>query len=80
MVSRVSCRVIDRLEIGSYTLYVGQATEAEVFGSGEVLTLNAYAARGKAVPPTATVYREMVGGRLQMQCLRVHPRERNITR
>ena len=28
MVSRVSCRVIDRLEIGSYTLYVGQATEA----------------------------------------------------
>ena len=39
MVSRVSCRVIDRLEIGSYTLYVGQA-----------------------VPPTATVYREMVGG------------------
>ena len=62
MVSRVSCRVIDRLEIGSYTIYVGQATEAEVFGSGEVLTLNAYAARGKAVPPTATVYREMVGG------------------
>ena len=62
MVSRVSCRVIDRLEIGNYTLYVGQATEAEVFGSGEVLTLNAYAARGKAVPPTATVYREMVGG------------------
>ena len=51
MVSQVSCRVIDRLEIGSYTLYVGQATEAEVFGSGEVLTLNAYAARGKAVPP-----------------------------
>ena len=37
MVSRVSCRVIDRLEIGSYTIYVGQATEAEVFGSGEVL-------------------------------------------
>ena len=62
MLSRVSCRVIDRLEIGSYTIYVGQATEAEVFGSGEVLTLNAYAARGKAVPPTATVYGEMVGG------------------
>ena len=40
MVSRVSCRVIDRLEIGSYTIYVGQATEAEVFGSGEVLALN----------------------------------------
>ena len=33
-----------------------------MFGSGEVLTLNAYTARGKAVPPTATVYREMVGG------------------
>ena len=57
MVSRVSCRVIDRLEIGSYTIYVGQATEAEVFGSGEVLTLNAYAARGARLyhpPPRCT--------------------------
>ena len=53
MVSRVSCRVIDRLEIGSYTLYVGQATEAEVFGSGEVLTLNAYAAKWSAAASNA---------------------------
>ena len=57
MVSRISCKVVDRLEIGSYILFVGQAAEAEVLGDGRVLTLQAYTDRGKATPPTATVYR-----------------------
>ena len=61
MVSRISCKVVDRLEIGSYILFVGQATEAEVLGTGNVLTLKAYTARGKATPPTATVFRTMEG-------------------
>ena len=43
MVSRISCKVVDKLEIGSYILFVGQATEAEVLGTGNVLTLKAYA-------------------------------------
>lgn len=76
MVSRVSCRVIDRLEIGSYTLYVGQATEAEVFGSGEVLTLNAYAARGKLYhPPPRCTLLEMVGSGFKCSVAASHPRE-----
>ena len=57
MVSRISCKVVDKLEIGSYILFVGQATEAEVLGTGNVLTLKAYANRGKATPPAASVYR-----------------------
>ena len=57
MVSRIACKVVDRLEIGSYILFVGQAAEAEVLGDGKVLTLQAYTDRGKATPPTATVYR-----------------------
>lgn len=59
MVSRVSCKVVDKLEIGSYILFVGQATEAEVLGDGDVLTLKAFTDRGKATPPTATVYRSV---------------------
>ncbi len=62
MVSRLSCRVVDQLTIGSYILFVGEVTEAEVLGSGGVLTLKAFTGRGKATPPAATVYRQMVGG------------------
>jgi Conserved protein/domain typically associated with flavoprotein oxygenases, DIM6/NTAB family len=57
MVSRISCRVVGRMEIGSYILYVGEATEAEVLSGGSVLTLEAFVNRGKTVPSTATVYR-----------------------
>ena len=62
MVSRVSCRVLDKVEVGNYTVYVAQATEAEVFSAAPILTLNAFTGRGHATPSTATVYREMVGG------------------
>jgi len=57
MVSRISCKVVDRLEIGNYVLFVGQAAEAEMLSGGEVLTLQAFTNRGKATPPAATVYR-----------------------
>ena len=57
MVSRISCRITGKLEIGSYVLYVGEATEAQVLGDGPVLTLKAFTERGKSVPPQATVYR-----------------------
>lgn len=61
MVSRISCKVVDKLEIGSYILFVGQAAEAEVLEAGDVLTLKAYTSRGKATPPGATVFRTMEG-------------------
>ena len=57
MVSRISCRITGKLEIGNYVLYVGEATEAQVLGDGPVLTLKAFTERGKSVPPQATVYR-----------------------
>ena len=61
MVARISCKVVDQLEIGNYVLLVGQATEAETLGDGPVLTLKAFTSRGKTTPPSATVYRAMEG-------------------
>lgn len=61
MTARVSCKVVDRLEIGGYVLLVGQATEAETLGDEPVLTLKAFTSRGKTTPPSATVYRAMEG-------------------
>ena len=59
MVSRVSCKVVDSLEIGGYVLFVGQAVEAEVLSGGAVLTLKDFTDRGKATPASATVYRSV---------------------
>jgi len=61
MISRVSCKVVDQLEIGNYILFVGQAQEAEVLSEAAALTLQAFTSRGKATPPAATVYRTMEG-------------------
>lgn len=58
MASRISCKVVDRLEIGNFVLLVGEATEAEILTSGStVLTLQEYTNRGKATPsrPPCTV-------------------------
>lgn len=57
MVSRISCQVTDRMEIGNYVLFVGEATEAELLAGGRVLTLDDYNNGGKPTPPSATVYR-----------------------
>ena len=57
MVSRITCRIVDRLEIGNYVLFVGQATEAEVLSGGKALTLQAFTDRGKPAPAAASVYR-----------------------
>ena len=76
MVSRVSCRILDKVEVGNYTVYVAQATEAEVFSAAPVLTLNAFIEKGRAAPATATVYREMVGGGFRCSvCGYVHKSE-----
>ncbi|MBQ3287623.1 MAG: flavin reductase [Firmicutes bacterium] len=61
MASRISCKVVDKLAVGNYIIYVGQVTEAEVLSDAEGLTLKSFIDRGKATPPQATVYREMVG-------------------
>ena len=61
MVSRVSCRVVDKLEIGSYLLFVAEAVDTETLAGGAMMTLKEFSNRGKSAPPTATVVREMVG-------------------
>jgi len=59
MVSRISCKVVDQLDIGNYVLLVGETTEAEVLDGGSVLTLKAFSERGRISPSNATVIREM---------------------
>ncbi|MBQ3103818.1 MAG: flavin reductase [Oscillospiraceae bacterium] len=58
MVGRLSFKVVDKLEIGNFMLYVAQLVENEILlPPGNVLTLNAFTNRGKATPASATVYR-----------------------
>lgn len=57
--ARISCKVVDKLDLGSYMLYIGSVTEAEVMGSGPALTLDYFKNCGGTTPPTATVYRTL---------------------
>lgn len=71
MVSRIACKVVDQMEIGSFLLFVGQATEAEVLGDGRVLTLQAYTDRGKATPAHCHRVPHGRDQRLPLHCLRL---------
>ncbi len=55
--ARISCKVLEKLDLGSYMLYVAQATEAEILGEGLALTLDDFKNAGNSIPATATVYR-----------------------
>ena len=44
----VSCKVVDRKELGSHTLFIGEVTESKVLGSGASCT---YAHYHKAIKP-----------------------------
>ena len=57
MAARISCRVLQEVDLGRYALLVGEVTEAEVLGNSTVLTLQAFASRGRATPVAATSYR-----------------------
>ena len=57
--ARISCQVAEKLDLGSYMLYVGNVTEAETMGSGPALTLDYFKNGGGSTPPTATVYRTL---------------------
>ena len=59
MAARISCKVVDKLEIGKYLLFVGEATEAEVLSDGQVQTLDDFTGVGAATPVTATVFRTL---------------------
>jgi len=55
--ARFACKIVDRLDLGSYVLYIAEATEAEVLGEGLALTLDDFRDAGNTTPPTAPVIR-----------------------
>ena len=57
--ARISCKVLDKVDLGSYFLYVAAVTEAEVLGEGQALTLDDFNRAGNKNPPAATVVRTM---------------------
>ena len=59
--ARISCKVVDKMDLGNYILFVGEVTEAEVMGEGIGLTVDAFKNNGGSTPPAATVYRTLEG-------------------
>ena len=65
MVARVSCKVVDTMDVGRYVLFLCDSVDGEILGEGRMMTADEYLGKDKtATPPTATVYRtlEEVGG------------------
>ena len=59
--ARFACKVTERLDLGSYMLYIAEAVEAVVLGEGPALTVDDYKNGGGSTPATATVYRTLEG-------------------
>ena len=55
--ARISCKVLEKLDLGTFMLYVAQATEAESLSDGLALTLDDFKNAGNSIPAAATVYR-----------------------
>ena len=59
--ARISCKVVEKLDLGTYMLYIAETTEAEVLGEGPALTVDDFKNDGGSTPPTATVVRTLEG-------------------
>lgn len=59
--ARFSCKVVEKLDLGNYVLYIADTAEAEVLGDGPALTVDDYKNGGGATPANATVYRTLEG-------------------
>lgn len=59
--ARFSCTVVEKLDLGTYMLYIAETTEAEVLGEGPALTVDDFKNDGGSTPPTATVVRTLEG-------------------
>ena len=59
--ARFSCKVVEKLDQGTYMLYIAETTEAEVLGEGPALTVDDFKNDGGSTPPTATVVRTLEG-------------------
>ena len=59
--ARFSCKVVEKLDLGSYMLYIAETMEAEVLGEGPARTVDDFKNDGGSTPPTATVVRTLEG-------------------
>ena len=59
--ARFSCKVVEKLDLGTYMLYIAETTEAEVLGEGPALTVDDFKNDGGSTPPTATVVPTLEG-------------------
>lgn len=59
--ARISFKIVDKLDLGGYMLYICEATETESLSDGQALTLDDFKNSGAVTPPTATVYRTLEG-------------------
>lgn len=57
--ARFALKVVEKLDLGSYMLYIAQCSEAEVLSEGLALTLDDHRNKGNATPPNATVVRAL---------------------
>ena len=59
--ARFSCKVVEKLDLGTSMLYIAETTEAEVLGEGPALPVDDFKNDGGSTPPTATVVRTLEG-------------------
>ncbi|MBQ3549145.1 MAG: flavin reductase [Oscillospiraceae bacterium] len=56
----VSLKVVEKVDIGNFYLFICDAVEGELMNDSRLLTMDEFLEKGKfAAPPTATVYRTM---------------------
>lgn len=57
--ARYAFKVVEKLDLGTFMLYIAQCTEAVSLGSGLALTLDDHRNKGNPTPPSATVVRSL---------------------
>ena len=57
--ARFAFKVVEKLDLGTYMLYIAECNDAVLLGSGQALTLDDYMNKGNVAPPTATVIRSL---------------------
>ena len=58
-IARFSFKVVDKLDLGTYMLYIADATEGETLADGPALTVDDFKNAGNSTPPAATIIRTM---------------------
>ena len=58
-IARFSFKVVDKVDLGTYMLYIADATEGEVLADGPALTVDDFKNAGNSTPPAATIIRTM---------------------